>query len=254
MRVLQITDTHLFKNNHDEMFGVKPNRQLKKLINHLLSLNLLVDMIFLTGDVSQDMSPESYQYAVAQLSRFKKVTFWIPGNHDNVETMSTEFNKSDFLQSAVVLEKPDWVFIFLNTKYKDLDSGYFHKKDEHLIAETMNVMRKDKNACIVMHHHPIKTNTPLIDHYILENLDEFWKTINRYPNIKNIICGHVHGDYTLKQGDVTIHAAMASCLQWARGTEKIVIDKTIGCKLYEFNANSVTTKTIKIDESICSNE
>lgn len=252
--MLQITDTHLFKNNDDEMFGVKPNEQLEKLITHLLSLKLSIDMIFLTGDVSQDMSPESYQYAVAQLSRFKKVTCWIPGNHDDFKTMLIEFNKSIYLQPPVVFKKPGQTFIFLNTKYKDVDSGYFNAEDKQLIEETMAVTRKDENVCIVMHHHPVKTNTPLIDHYILENCDEFWKTIDRYPNIKNIICGHVHGDYTLKHGDVTVHASMASCLQWVKGTEKMAIDKAIGCKLYEFNAGLVTPKTIKVDEIACSNE
>lgn len=248
LKILQITDTHLFKNNDDELFGVKPNVQLKKLVDHLLMLNLTIDRIFLTGDVSQDMSAESYQYAISQLSRLNTLVFWIPGNHDDMKIMSHELNCPRYFQAPAYFKTYDQSFIFLNTKYKDVDSGYFSDEDKDFIEEVMSRSVKNEKVSLVMHHHPIKTGTPLIDKYILENNEVFWEVMDRHPKIKHIICGHVHGDYTLKRNDVTVHASMASCFQFAKGSEKIAIEKTIGCKLYEFNGESVTTTSVTADQ------
>lgn len=254
LKILQITDTHLFKNNEDELFGVKTNLQLKKLIDYLLIANVSIDRIFLTGDVSQDMSPESYRYAISEISRLKKPVFWIPGNHDDYKIMASEFSKHDLFDQVLYFKTYDRTFIFINTKYKDVDSGYFSDSDRGGVRRILSGATKYQSICLVMHHHPVKTDTPLIDKYILENDDQFWNLIDQHPAVKNIICGHVHGDYTIKRKDVTVHASMASCFQFVKGSEKLVIDKTIGCKLYEFDGGSLKTKSITVDESLCSVE
>lgn len=246
LKILQITDTHLFKNDEDELFGIKTNLQLKTLINYLLTLNLSIDRIFLTGDVSQDMSAESYQYAISEISRFKKPVFWVPGNHDDFKIMLTEFGQSYWFQSPFYFKAYEKAFVFLNTKRQGVDSGYFSDVDRGEVRRVLRSTVKNETVCLVMHHHPVKTNTPFIDKYILENDDAFWNLIDQYPRVKNIICGHVHGDYTIQRKNVTVHTSMASCFQFVQGSEKIAIDKVIGCKLYEFDGISVKTKSIAI--------
>lgn len=246
--ILQITDTHLFEDKGKEMFGLCPNQKLEALVDYLLVADISFDRIFLTGDVSQDMSVSSYEYAVMQLSRFKKPVHWIPGNHDSYLTMLSVFNNSEYFQLNSYLKTPNCSFIFLNTQHEGFDSGYFHSADQKLIENRLNLSSRDEKFCIVMHHHPIKTGTELIDHYILENTEEFWNVLDRYPNINHVICGHVHGDYTLYRKNVTVHMAMASCLQFKKGMDKMIVENISGCKLYKFTHDSVFSETISLEE------
>lgn len=246
INILQITDTHIFKDSNQEMFGVNTNESLKKLVDYLLVKKIFFEKIFLTGDVSQDMSSESYAFVVEQLARLEKPVYWIPGNHDHYQTMLDVFKKNKKFILSRYLKTEAYSFIFLNTQNQDLDSGYFHQIDIDLISDVLKNSSEDEEFCVVMHHHPISTGTPLVDHYILENKEVFWNLIDKHARIKNIICGHVHGDYTLYYKNLTIHASMASCLQWKKRTKTLLAEKIIGCKLYQFSNDNVVARSITV--------
>ena len=75
INILQLTDTHLLADREGEMFGVNTYSALQNLLIFIKARIDLVDYIFLTGDVSQDMSVESYQHIIQLLEPLKK-----PGN------------------------------------------------------------------------------------------------------------------------------------------------------------------------------
>lgn len=94
-----------------------------------------------------------------------------------------------------------------------------------------------------MHHHPIETKTPLVDNYILRNNDEFWKIVEKYPHVKLVICGHVHGDYHLHHQHIDIEIAPATCLQWKKGAKELDIENKIGYKIYQLNNEGYKAET-----------
>ncbi|MEO8400305.1 MAG: hypothetical protein ABI597_00730 [Gammaproteobacteria bacterium] len=102
-----------------------------------------------------------------------------------------------------------------------------------MLKEKLSTSLSDKIA-IVMHHHPAKVGTPLIDNYILENAQEFWDVVEK-ANVSLIICGHVHGDYKFKYKNVMIESAPATCVQWEKGAVKLKADMKIGYKVYHFD-------------------
>ncbi len=61
MRLLQITDTHLFASAEGRLLAVRTAESLAAVLERVQANDHPFDLILATGDLSQDHSPESYQ-------------------------------------------------------------------------------------------------------------------------------------------------------------------------------------------------
>lgn len=241
-KVIQITDSHLFMSDK-EMLGVNTNKNFSKVIDRVLSDDIKdADAIFLTGDLSQDETPESYKILAEKMTHFDKPIFWIPGNHDSTNNMDIEFSRIANFHRVNKLSTNYWEFLFVDTKKIGTDKGYITDSELKSLTEKINTINNDKKIALVMHHHPIPVGTPIVDEYIIINSNEFWNALKNFK-IDLIICGHVHGDYQIKHGNTDIHTGPATCLQWQKGATEIRMDNKIGYKNYYFRDGSYEYKT-----------
>ncbi len=240
-KVIQITDTHLFKDRESKIFGLSSNDNFDVVMDKIKYSELAdADAIFLTGDLSQDETVESYSHLSKQLQEVEKPIYWIPGNHDSLVTMESVFEKSNNFQRGMILSTSCWDFIFINTKIDGRESGYIASSELKRLFSELSLVRGKKIA-IIMHHHPSAVNTPLVDGYILENQKEFWQVLENF-NIDLIICGHVHNDYTLIFNNTSIETSPATCLQWQKGVSDFIFERKIGYKVYYFWENAYEAK------------
>lgn len=237
MKVIQISDTHLFADDKSEIFGVKSNIKFKEVINRVISEDSNdADMILLTGDISQDETIQSYKKVAHSLENLNLPICWIPGNHDNLAQAESVFMNTKNFTRHLTLSLPFWHLIFLNTKMDGRDDGQLSYSELEMLKHEIKASPVDKKIAIVMHHHPAPVGTPLIDHYILQNAKEFWDIVSE-TKVELIICGHVHGDYQYKYNNVIIESSPATCLQWEKGTKDLKTDMKIGYKIYYFEQN-----------------
>lgn len=237
VKIIQITDTHLFANDELEIFGAKCNHTFKKVMKKLIDEDSHdADMIFLTGDISQDETKASYQKIAHDLSRLNLPIYWIPGNHDDLAIMESVFMNTKYFNRQSTLLLPHWHLIFLNTKIDGRDDGLLSLSELKRLKDELLVSPANKKIAIIMHHHPAPVGTPLVDKYILQNGNDFWDIICGFK-VELIICGHVHGDYRFKHNNVMIESSPATCLQWEKGTKDLQADMRIGYKIYHFEQN-----------------
>jgi 3',5'-cyclic-AMP phosphodiesterase len=241
MKIIQISDTHLFAHDESEIFGIKSNIKFGEIVEKILAEDISdTNLIFLTGDISQDETKQSYQKALCELIKLNTPIYWIPGNHDNLHQLESVFkNAKNFIRTQH-LSFLNWSIIFLNTKINGAHEGYLSTSELQLLKNEILGSSQAKKIVIVMHHHPAQVGTPLIDHYILRNRDEFWEIVTG-TEVELIICGHVHGNYTLKHNNIMIESAPATCLQWQQGTEDLKFDLRIGYKIYYFSQHHYNT-------------
>lgn len=240
-KVIQITDCHLFKDD-SLMLDVPTNKTFNAVIEHIKKEELQdTDAIFLTGDLSQDESKESYQRIVNLLGDIKKNIYWIPGNHDCITTMSNVFSENNQFIHTNHFHTDHWAFIFLNTKIDRNDYGFLSDLELDKLRRSLN-QNSDKSIAIVMHHQPAPVGTPMIDHCMLQQANLFWEAISSY-SVKVILCGHVHGDYSVKYNEqVTIEASPATCIQWVKGSIQPKFENKMGYKIYHFKKNNYVAK------------
>ncbi|MDY7016486.1 MAG: metallophosphoesterase, partial [Cyanobacteriota bacterium] len=90
--VAQITDTHLFADRDRQLYNVPTAKSFAAVLEKLRQLDPQPDVLLLTGDLSQDMTPESYRHLNAALQPFEIPTYWLPGNHDDAEVIGQILN------------------------------------------------------------------------------------------------------------------------------------------------------------------
>lgn len=242
MKIIQLSDTHLFANDEQNMFGVKSNIKFRAILDKILTEELHdTDCIFLTGDISQDITTQSYQKIVDHLSPLNIPIYWIPGNHDDIHVMQTVFNQAKNFHYLPHLQVQNWRFIFLNTKQEGSEGGFLSEAELDKLKHEIASASPDHKIVVIMHHHPIPVYTPMIDKYILKNQKEFWEIVTD-TNVCLIICGHVHGDYQIEHQNIMLESAPATCLQWLKGATLLKIDQRIGYKIYVFDKNGYSAK------------
>lgn len=240
MKIVQITDSHLFATDEAELFGVPSNQQFQRVIDDIL-ITADVDYLFFTGDISQDESEASYHYAAKVLAPVVGPIYWIPGNHDQQAYLQSVFSTKPNLKSCHTLDTSDWRFIFLNSNLAGSGVGFLAPDQLQILAQGLNTQ---KNTAVVMHHHPMPVGSRLMDDYILKNTEEFWQLAHAADLI---ICGHVHGDYSLAFGDVKVEAGPSTCYQIKKGASELQIEKRSGYKIFEFTAHGYNATTIYLN-------
>jgi len=211
LNIIQITDTHLFANKAQLLQGHCTYQNLSDTIDYLLASAEIPHFVLLTGDISQDESPESYQFTRVQLERLNLPVYWIHGNHDDEAKVKPIFDASPNLKQLKHLVTPFWDFIAINTCRRGSDDGYLEENElVHFWLKVEIAKSNNKNIVVVMHHHPHPVATPLVDVCMLQKADDFLTQIKQRSEIKLIICGHVHGNYQISYGDLMIEACPAT--------------------------------------------
>lgn len=245
LKVVQITDMHLFADKMQQLHGHCTYQNLAETIDCLLAAKEEPHFILVTGDISQDESAESCQLAREQFERLNAAVYWIHGNHDAENIVKPIFEPSSRLQQLQHLTTPSWDFISINTCRRGMDSGYLEASELVSFWRRAEVAKSNhKNIAVVMHHHPYPVATPLIDACMLQQADNFLEQVKQHPEIKLMMCGHVHGDYQIAYGKQMIEACPATSFQWKKGTSTLETEKRRGFKYFAFNADAYYASTI----------
>lgn len=241
MKIAQISDTHLFKNPRDLIFGLVNSEDT--FLDVLQSVEEeKPDLVLATGDLSQDGSIASYQRLHSYLKRLKCEVYTIYGNHDN----PINFDKwliGCNVKYIPTLETKIGNFIFLNSRKPGSDSGYIDRLNlQHLIDNL-----EKYNDCIpVIHHHFIPLMT-VMDGSILENNAALIDVLRAYKTkIKFCITGHVHNSYQSYIEQMVVFSGLSTCIQYAKAPTLAFEDKPPGFTIYNFNGDTyeVIEKTI----------
>lgn len=193
MRIIQFTDTHLGSERGELLHGVDTQLSLRKSFEKALSLNIKPDAIFVTGDISEIGSSDSYLLFKQIFAESHLPVFVLPGNHDDTSSMSKVFFGSNVTQEAHAI-RGDWLFIFVNSQVLKKSHGFI-EPEELVRIENLLTSHADKWVMLSLHHPP-RTECPTSGCQ-LKNADELLAVLSRFKNVKVILSGHLHTELDL---------------------------------------------------------
>lgn len=212
IHIVQVSDIHLFADTSKELLGVNTQNSFAAVVDLLTKDSDKIDIILLSGDLTQDQSPEAYQRVASMLSGFSMPIYYIPGNHDELATMQAVYPKNSIVNDKQIVF-PHWQFILLNSQIRKAVPGFLAPSELSYLEACLK-MYPQKNAAIVFHHHPLSVNTGWLDPIGLTNANEFWEVVSNYPQVKVVLFGHVHQEFAAKHGDVACYGAPSTCIQF----------------------------------------
>ena len=87
MRILHLTDPHLFADVHGELRGTATYASLSAVLDHYRDGDWDADLALVTGDLIQDDTAAAYGHFCDLLGRLDMPVHCVPGNHDIRELM-----------------------------------------------------------------------------------------------------------------------------------------------------------------------
>jgi 3',5'-cyclic-AMP phosphodiesterase len=221
--VAQITDTHLFAEFDRTWKGLSTAHTLKAVLDHLQQIEPQPDLLLLTGDLSQDETPGSYELLASLISPLKIPAYWIPGNHDNLSVMQQVLDKPPIYPEKS-FQLGNWQFLLLSSVESGCNGGKLSPEGLDWLDSQLQ-QTGDRSVMIALHHHPLPIDCEIMDGMMLHNADEFFAIVDRYPQIKIVVCGHIHQEFHQQRGEVSYLGAPSTCIQLLPKSHPIIVDK-----------------------------
>ena len=233
MKVLQISDTHIYEDPNKRLGGVHTRDSLTAVMQAATD-HCDFDLTILTGDLSMDGSIASYQWLKIKLDSFKRPYYVLPGNHDNLRHMRGVFDLPvDPYPILITLRW--WKILLLNT----LNEGFVHGSlDDNELERLEKFLMKDegKKTAIFMHHPAVKVGSDWLDKINLKNgRERFVEIVSRF-DVEVVVAGHVHQETELRQKGTSFLTSPSTCAQFKPNSNDFALDTNYPAfRIFEFN-------------------
>lgn len=222
LRVLQITDTHLFSDAAGRLAGMDTDAASLEVLAQVLERYWPVDLILATGDLVHDGSELGYRRFKERFEQLGVPTLVIPGNHDQPEAMRRVMQGGRVNWSEYRL-LGDWQFIMLDSSEADSDGGYL-ADDQLAMLERQLLAHPTRHAMIGLHHHPVSVQCRWIDTIGVRNADRFFEIIERHPQVRGVVWGHIHQAFEAERKGVRLFASPSTCIQFKPRQDDFALD------------------------------
>jgi len=216
VRLLVLSDSHLFRSREEELFRVNTFSALKVTTDHIRARNREYDLLVALGDLAEDGSAEAYDHFHSLTRDLAGSTVWVRGNHDNFENLEEE-RLSTFYQSE--LHIGPWHLIFLDTVLEGRGEGRLDPSElERLEAFLQSY--SGGHILIFMHHQPVLVGSAFIDQLGLQNRENFLKIVSGYQAVKGVVFGHVHQQLDIVHNGIRFLSMPSASMQFKPGSAK----------------------------------
>jgi 3',5'-cyclic AMP phosphodiesterase CpdA len=196
MLIAQLSDVHL-RANEPLMYGrFEAPAALAAAVDHINRLDPRPDVVLATGDLTNDGLEDDYALLRRLLDRLAMPYYVIPGNHDDRDRLRATFRDKGYLPAEgaflhYTVEDGDLRLIGLDTILPGEIGGGLCPERLRWLAERLEE-RPDRPTLIFMHHPPFATGIRFMDATGFEGADDLERLVRRHPQVRQIVCGHIH--------------------------------------------------------------
>ncbi|MGG2141546.1 3',5'-cyclic-AMP phosphodiesterase [Symbiopectobacterium sp. RP] len=223
IRILQITDTHLFAGEHETLLGVNTYRSYHAVLSAIQAQGQDVDLIVATGDLAQDHSQEAYHHFTRGIAQLSAPCVWLPGNHDFQPAMVDVLAQAGITPSKHVLLGDAWQIILLDSQVFGEPHGELSEYQLEWLERSL-LRFPERHALLLLHHHPLTSGCTWLDQHSLRNAHHLDAVLARYPQVKNVLCGHIHQELDLDWNGRRLMATPSTCVQFKPHCTNFTID------------------------------
>jgi Icc protein len=222
LRVLQLTDTHLYADPVGTLLGMNTLGSFRQVIEHVRDYHWPLDLLLATGDLVHDASPKGYARVGELLSGFGVPVFCLPGNHDEPAVMR-EHLQGERVHTGTVIDHGAWRFVMLDSVIPGEEGGRL--SEDQLVQLDEALASTERHTLVCMHHQPVDVGSAWIDTMAIENPGPLFKIIDRHSNVRGILWGHVHQTFEGRRGAVRLMASPSTCVQFTPGQDDFQVDE-----------------------------
>lgn len=221
--LVQLSDSHLFAEADGTLLGMNTRDSLQRVIDLVLAQQPLIDLVIATGDLSQDGTLESYQQFRDMTRQIAAPARWIPGNHDEPRLMEQAAVQSSLLEPVVDIG--NWRITLLDSAVPGSVPGYLQDEQLQLLARALSEA-PERHHLVCLHHHPVSIGCAWMESIGLRNPEALFAVLERFPQARAVLWGHVHQEVDRPQGALRLLASPSTCIQFEPGSEDFKVGES----------------------------
>jgi 3',5'-cyclic-AMP phosphodiesterase len=172
--IAQLSDPHMRLPPDDEGAG----EALAAAVAAVLELRPLPDAVIVTGDLANGATAEEYARVRELLDPLPMPVHLLPGNHDDPAVVPADY----------AVRIGDLRLVVCDSTIPGRDDGELDLQWlEGCLAED-----RETPTIVAMHHPPILTGMPPADGIGLTNRVALGALLERSPQVRRVIAGHIH--------------------------------------------------------------
>lgn len=222
LRVLHLTDPHLFAATDGSLRGTVTFASLSAVLEHYQASDWQADIAVVTGDLIQDDSAGAYENFRQLLGELDLPVYCVPGNHDIRPLMQEALGEPQF-HYCDMLEHGDWLIVGIDSCVSERAGGEiaaaeFDRVDAAIAASDAS------HVMLYLHHPMVALGSRWLDSVGMENGDEAVRRFAASGKVRLAIFGHVHQDFATEIDGMRIVATPSTCSQFAPSSDEFAID------------------------------
>lgn len=220
--IAQLTDTHLFADEDQTLKDCPTVLSFQAVLDSVAQLQPQPNLLLLTGDLSQDETLSSYHQLHSRITPLGIPTYWIPGNHDQSLTDMEQTLCTAPISPKKCFQAGGWQFILLNSMLHQQVQGELSA--EALATLDQQLQDSPLPTLIALHHPPLAIASAWMDAIGLQNREALFAVLDRHPQVKLVIFGHIHQEFDRVRQGVRYLGAPSTCVQFSPNVDEFAID------------------------------
>ena len=196
MLIAQISDCHIRSGPSPFDRLVDSTETLKQVVSHLVNNKVKPDVVLATGDLTESGTKEEYSALIELLSPLDLPVLPIPGNHDEYPQFKNSLNH--YLPENLPATHCSYVNEDYPLRLIGLDTSLSGRHDGDFDDERFEWLEKklleapEAPSVIFTHFPPFSSGIHFMDISGLKNSDRFCSLVEKNPQVKLVVSGHLH--------------------------------------------------------------
>jgi Icc protein len=221
MRLIQLTDSHLFAATEARLDGVATDATLRRVVA-AVSQGPRTDLVVATGDLAHEGELQAYQRLADILAPLGAPIMCLPGNHDHAERMAVGLKRSG-IQIGGRIGLGTWRLIGLDTLDPGREGGFLAPAELQRLEQALDA--DDGHWLIALHHPPVEIGSPWMDAMGLRNSTEFLAILQRYRDrVRAVLWGHIHQEFSQRWNGIELLGTPSTCIQFKPYVDRYTVD------------------------------
>ncbi len=218
--LVQLSDLHIRAPGELAYRRVDTATHLRRAVQAVQRLPQAPLAVLLTGDLVDDGSVAAYAHLRELLAPLKCPLYPLPGNHDDREALRTAFPEQaepqrpgpeGSVQYEVAL--PGLRLLVLDTVVPEASHGCLCPQRLAWLEQAL-ARAPETPTLIAMHHPPFQTFMGSMDRIgLLQGAPELAAVVARHPQVRRIVCGHLHRSAQCLWADTLVLTAPSTAHQ-----------------------------------------
>lgn len=224
LQLIQITDTHLYRDPRAALLGLNTQRSFEEVVDLIARTREKPDLIIATGDIAQDASIESYHRFAAGVAKLNAPFYWVPGNHDSRKIMRSLPEYQAANNTRVV--SGNWQILMLDTSVESEVFGFLAEEELNRLEQQLSQLTDGvQHTLICLHHNPVQGTAGWMGDIGLRNANVLMSVLAGFPeSVRGIVYGHIHQTLDFMFDGFRFFCTPSTCIQFKPHVEDFELD------------------------------